>query len=256
MKYLYSIIILLFSFTSLLPAQEIRMKEMGTLEQVYQEAVESEEPLSFNDLNIEFGYVLYQTEIEIESEESILELENVRDYGVVYLNDNFQGSITDNNKRLMLNASPGEYTLSLYVENIGRITYGPEILDNSKGLFGSVVLDGIAIENWTILPLSIKECNVKGLQFTKENATQSPSFYKGSFEIETPKETYLDISGWGMGEVWLNGNYIGSYWEAEKQQSIQVSVEDLLEGKNELVVFDLKRNIQQTMKLSDKPVFK
>lgn len=156
----------------------------------------------------------------------------------------------------MLNASPGEYTLSLYVENIGRITYGPEILDNSKGLFGSVVLDGIAIENWTILPLSIKECNVKGLQFTKENATQSPSFYKGSFEIETPKETYLDISGWGMGEVWLNGNYIGSYWEAEKQQSIQVSVEDLLEGKNELVVFDLKRNIQQTMKLSDKPVFK
>ena len=30
----------------------------------------------------------------------------------------------------------GIHKLSIYTENIGRITYGPEILDNSKGIYG------------------------------------------------------------------------------------------------------------------------
>lgn len=256
MKYLYWVIILLFSFALASSAQQIQMTETGALEQVYQEAVESEALLPFNDLNIEFGYVLYKTEIEVESEEAVLELENVRDYAAVYLNGKLQGTMVDNSKRMVLNTSPGKYILSLYVENIGRITYGPEILDNSKGIFGNITLDGTAIDNWAIIPLSVKECDVKKLQFNGEVTAQLPAFYKGHFEVETPGDTYIDISGWGIGEVWINGNYVGSYWEKEKQQSIQVSAGNLLKGRNEIVVFDLKNNMQHTVKLSDKPVFK
>lgn len=255
MRYLYSIAILLFSFSLALPAQEIPITGTGVLEQVYEEAVESEGLLSFNDLNMEFGYVLYTAEIEIESDESILELKNVRDYAVVYLDSELQGAVTDNNKKLTLNVPPGKYTLRLYAENIGRITYGPEILDNSKGLFGSITLDDEEIENWTIIPLNIKECDVSGLQFDAGNAEQLPSFYKGYFEVDAPQGTYLDISGWGMGEVWINGNYMGSYWEEEKQQSIQVPVENIVEGRNEIIIFDLKNNAQKSMRLSGTPVF-
>lgn len=256
MKYLYSIIILSCSFILSLSAQEIPMTEAGTLEQVYEEAVESEELLPFNDLNIEFGYVLYKTEIEVESEESVLELENVRDYAAIYLNGKLQGTVTDNSKRVVLNTSPGKYTLSLYAENIGRITYGPEILDNSKGLFGNITLDGEVIGNWTMIPLCVKQCDVTKLQFHGNFSGQLPAFHKGCFEIENPADTYIDISGWGIGEVWINGNYVGSYWEKEKQQSIQVPAESLLKGKNEIVVFELKNNAQTTVELSDKPVFK
>lgn len=255
MRYLYSIAILLFSFSLALPAQEIPITGTGVLEQVYEEAVESEGLLSFNDLNMEFGYVLYTAEIEIESDESILELENVRDYAVVYLDSELQGAVTDNNKKLTLNVPPGKYTLRLYAENIGRITYGPEILDNSKGLFGSITLDDEEIENWTIIPLNIKECDVSGLQFDAGNAEQLPSFYKGYFKVDAPQGIYLDISGWGMGEVWINGNYMGSYWEEEKQQSIQVPVENIVEGRNEIIIFDLKNNAQKSMRLSGTPVF-
>lgn len=256
MKYIYSLITLLFSVAGPLPAQEISITETGTLEQVYGEATEFETLLPFNDLNIEFGYVLYRTEIEVTSEEPVLELENVRDYAVIYLNDNLQGTMTDNHKKLTLNAPPGKYTLMLYAENIGRITYGPEILDNSKGLFGSITLDGEEIENWTIIPLNVKDADVNILRFETNGMSSLPSFHKGYFDIDVPEDTYLDISGWGMGEVWINGNYVGSYWEEEKQQSIQISAGNLVKGKNEILIFELKSNTRKTMRLSADPVFK
>lgn len=256
MKYVYSIMTLLFFCPFTLFAQEIRMTATAALEQVYEEAEESDQLLPFNDLNIEFGYVLYQAEVEIEVETPLLELENVRDYVVVYLDSTLQGAMTDNHKKLTLHVSPGKYTLRLYAENIGRITYGPEILDNSKGLFGSITLDGEGIKHWKIIPLHIKESDLNTLRFEPKGANLLPSFHKGYFNIETPEDTYLDISGWGMGEVWINGNYMGSYWEEEKQQSIQVPVENLLAGKNEIVIFELKNNTQETIKLSGTPVFK
>ena len=224
MKKVYLLIISLFSFIFTLPssAQEIQITERGTLEQVYSDVTESETLLPFNDLNIEFGYVLYETEVEVETEDAVLVLENVRDYAVVYLNDELQGTITDNNKKLTLNVNPGKYTLSLYAENIGRITYGPEILDNSKGLFGNISLDDAEVENWTMIPLEVKTCDVKNLQFQEQNTNRTPAFYRGHFEIDKPEDIYLNITGWGMGEAWVNGNYVGSYWEEEKQQSIQI----------------------------------
>lgn len=256
MRKIYLFTISLFLLTNVLHSQEIRMSQKASLEQVYGEVTESESLLPFNDLGIEFGYVLYQAEINIESEDIVLQLENVRDYAVVYLNDELQGTVTDNRKKLTLNAASGKYTLKLYAENIGRITYGPEILDNSKGLFGSINLDGEEIANWTITILGIKDCDVNNLQFEDKSENSLPSFHKGSFEIAEPKDTYLDISGWGMGEVWINGQYSGSYWEEEKQQSIQIPSSVLVKGKNELVVFDLKNNEQEILRLSDTPVFK
>ncbi|RZK89952.1 MAG: hypothetical protein EOO98_09330, partial [Pedobacter sp.] len=86
--------------------------------------------------------------------------------------------------------------------------------------------------------------------------SEAPSFYKGTFELNTLKNTYLDISGWGMGEVWVNNKYVGSYWEEEKQRSILISSENLVQGKNEVVVFEMKNNQQKTMKLSETPIFK
>lgn len=256
MRKIYLFTISLFLLTNVLHSQEIRMSQKASLEQVYGEVTESEGLLPFNDLGIEFGYVLYQAEINIESEDIVLRLENVRDYAVVYLNDKIQGTVTDNRKKLTLDAAPGKYTLKLYAENIGRITYGPEILDNSKGLFGSINLDGEEIANWTITILGIKDCDVNNLHFEDKSENSLPSFHKGSFEIAEPKDTYLDITGWGMGEVWINGQYLGSYWEEEKQQSIQIPSSVLVKGKNELVVFDLKNNEPEILRLSDTPVFK
>ena len=218
-------------------AQELKMTECAPLTQIYGEVSESDELLPMSDVGVEFGYVLYQAAITVPAGEAALELENVRDYAAVYLDGVFQGTLTDNRKTLTLKAEPGRHTLQLYVENIGRITYGPEILDNSKGLFGEARLGGETIAGWTITPLEVRDADPEALEF--EGAV------------------YLDVSGWGMGEVWINGHYLGSFWDEEKQQSILIPAEILAEKGNRIVVFDLKNNDPgATMRLSDKPVFK
>lgn len=237
-------------------AQEIPMTATFSLQSAYGETVESESLLPFNNFDIEFGYMLYQAQLTINEAEALLEVENVRDYAVVYLDHALQGTLTDSQKQIHLSASPGTYTLRLYVENIGRITYGPEILDNFKGLFGSISLDGEEIRGWAITQLKVRDCFPDKLVFNDKKENNLPGFHCGSFQMDAAHDTYLDISGWGMGEVWINGNYIGSYWEEEKQQSIQVPADILLPGSNEVVVFELKNNNQEAMRLSEKPVFK
>jgi hypothetical protein len=55
--------------------------------------------------------------------------------------------------------------------------------------------------------------------------------------------------------VWINGHYLGSFWDEEKQQSILIPAEILAEKGNRIVVFDLKNNDPgATMRLSDKPI--
>lgn len=246
-----SLLIILNAF-----AGEIHLQQVASVDQVYMDKYESENLLPMNSLNMEFGYVLYQAEITTGSEMAELELENVRDYAAVYLDGRLQGTLSDDNRKISLKAKEGVHQLQLYVENIGRITYGPEILDNSKGLFGRVTLQGEDLVNWKIIPLNIKDCPLKKLRFQKKDNAQLPGFYKGNFNIDAPRNFYLDVSGWGMGEVWINNRYLGSFWEMEKQQSIPIRANDLVKGVNEIVVFELKNNRQQTMKLSENPVFK
>lgn len=255
MKSLLIILSLLLGVETI-SAQEIVMTETASIDQVFGNHIESEEPLPMNDLNVDFGYVLYQADIKLESEDAVLEVENIRDYAVIYLGEELQGTMTDNQKKLVLQSEPGEYDLRIYVENIGRITYGPEILDNSKGLFGSVELDGESIEGWKMTELKIRKSKVEDLEFTPKTEVNLPEFHKANVEISEPKDMYLNVSGWGMGEVWINGQYLGSYWEEEKQQSIQIPASALKKGENELIVFDLKNNKQSSMKFSSEPIFK
>lgn len=256
MKYLYLSLLLFLTSTFTLFSQEFQVKEIGTLEQIYVQTNESTELLPFNDLGIEFGYVLYQTKIDLDCDSPTLSLENVRDYATVYLDGVYQGELTDDNREIILKSAVGTHDLQLYVSNIGRITYGPEILDNSKGLFGQILLDNNALENWNITVLNVKDCNIEDLKFETKDCNTLPSFHRGNIEIEFLKDYYLDITGWGMGEVWINGNYIGSYWENEKQQSIQIPKDYLKEGKNEAVIFEMKNNDRYNMKIVDEPIFK
>ena len=239
-----------------LMAQEIILERKAPVSQVYKEAVEAEDALPMNDLNIEFGYVLYQTEINTDTESEELELENVRDYAVVYVDGKLQGTLTDKGKKLAIKADPGNHTLQFYVENIGRITYGPEITDNSKGLFGTITLAGNDLRNWKMIPLNVRNYPLKDLVFERRASDGIPGFYEGQFELNQSGNRYLNMTGWGMGEVWLNQQYLGSYWEEEKQQSILIPSENLVTGKNELVIFELKNNKQKKISLSPTPIFK
>ncbi|MFD1771487.1 hypothetical protein [Sphingobacterium suaedae] len=236
--------------------QEITFDKSASLEQVYMDTVADEALLPMNDVGMETGYLLYQTSFEVAAAQANLILEHVRDYAAVYVDGKLQGTLTDARKSLVLNKLNGIHQLQIYVENIGRITYGPEILDNAKGLFGEARLDGAALTDWVMIPLAIKKENLGDLRFDQDAKAAAPRFFKGSFSLQAVQDTYLDISGWGMGEVWINNSYLGTYWEQEKQQSLHIAAEDLVKGENVLIVFELKDHPERTMKLAKDAVFK
>ena len=62
-----------------LRAQEIVLTERAPLEAVYGEVWESDDVLPMNELGIESGYLLYETEVELPEGGAQLALEQVRD---------------------------------------------------------------------------------------------------------------------------------------------------------------------------------
>ena len=95
-----------------------------------------------------------------------------------------------------------------------------------------------------------------GITF-KEGTSSIPCFRKGCVTVSNPaQETFLDVSGWGMGEVWINGQYLGAYWEENAEKTLEIPTGALIAGNNEIVVFELKNNEQASMTLTDKPIFK
>lgn len=238
-------------------SQEIRMTEMAPLEQVFGEKQESPTALSMNDLGMDNGgYVLYEATITTTTESGTLSAENIRDYAAVYIDGHLKGGLTDEKKELSFQLSSGKHLLQIYAENIGRITYGPEILDNSKGLFGTVTFNEEEVEGWNMTPLQIKDCEIDKLNFTAIVPTEKPCFFRAKFTLDTRRDTHLNVSGWGMGEVWINGLYMGTFWEEYPQQSIQVPADAWIKGENEIIVFELKNNGKRVMSLSDKVIFK
>lgn len=237
-------------------AQEIKMSQTAPLEQIYGESMEDDALLPMNDLDMDFGYALYETTVNVGEENPTLTVENIRDYAVVYIDNQLQGYLKASKKDLATKLSPGIHKLSIYVENIGRITYGPEILDNSKGIYGSITLGDSELKDWKMTPLNVKECTINSLSFT-ENSSSIPCFHKGNVSIDNPTQaTFLNISGWGMGEVWINEQYLGAYWEENAERTLAIPAGTLVEGSNEVIVFELKNNEQTSMSLIDKPIFK
>ena len=89
------------------------------------------------------------------------------------------------------------------------------------------------------------------------DSSSIPCFRKGGVTVSNPaQETFLDVSGWGMGEVWINGQYLGAYWEENTEKTLEIPAGALIAGNNEIVVFELKNNEQASMTLTDKPIFK
>ena len=70
---------------------------------------------------------------------------------------------------------------------------------------------------------------------------------KGTFYLSTVADTYLDMSNWGKGVVWVNGHNLGRYWSVGPQQTLYLPAEWLKKGDNDLVVLELLKSDKNTL---------
>jgi len=211
-------------------------------------------PLTFEDLNQAYGYVLYRTKVT-GNKSGLLKIKDLRDYGIVFVNGKKQG-VTDRMLKkdsLFIQLPAGPATIDILVENMGRINFGPNLLKNKKGVTEKVTLNGTELKGWQTFSLPFD--NIQSIVFsTNKKMNDGPVIRKGVFNLEETGDTYLDMSQWGKGCVWINGHHLGRYWQIGPQQTMYVPVEWLKKGKNEVVVLELIKPEQTELHSLLKPV--
>jgi beta-galactosidase len=204
------------------------------------------------------GAILYRTTVP-PGPAGVLEVGAAHDFGFVFLDDRRIGAFDRRSRgyRLALPARTSASRLDILVHAMGRVNFGQEVHDR-KGLHGPVNLtpkDGAPAElkNWEIFRFGFDNVQLAGLAWKKGKA-DGPAFWRGSFEIAKPGDTYLDVSTWGKGAVWINGKCLGRFWNIGPTQTMYVPGPWLRAGKNEVMVLDLVGPAAPTLAGLDQPV--
>ncbi|WP_121830990.1 beta-galactosidase family protein [Streptomyces sp. S1] len=200
--------------------------------------IDARRPLTMEELEQDFGFVLYETVLPLPGP-ALLEVEQVRDRAQVFVDGQPVGVLERENHEhtLAFTVPRAGSTLSVLVENQGRVNYGQGIYDR-KGLLGAVLLDGAELAGWTSRPLPLT--TLEDVPFSAVTTTPvGPAFHRGTFEVGEPADTFLHLDGWTKGNAWINGFALGRYWSRGPQKSLYVPAPVLRTGMNEVVVLEL-----------------
>ncbi|ODN01563.1 Beta-galactosidase-1-like protein 2 [Orchesella cincta] len=205
-----------------------------------------------DDSGQSYGYIIYRSNAEF-SNGTNFEAGPVRDFGMLLIDSQLQPTGFQDDK-YWINAiqnfslsvgSAGNHVLDLLIENTARVNFGN---DNhflqEKGLVnGTYKLNGNDISDIEIIALEFKSAWVKGLSdwkpITNQTTLQAPVLLQTTFEItEEPADTFLDMSAWHKGIVFINGFNIGRYFRAGPQQTLYIPAPLLKQGTNTVTIFE------------------
>lgn len=236
-----------------IPAMELC--ESAPLADAFGTRVESDMPLSMEDVNQDFGYIHYETILK-EAVKGQLTIKDVRDYAVVLINGQQVGSLDRRHMQSSINIDVKKVpaTLEIIVENVGRVNYGSDILINRKGITEKVTINGEVLKAWKNTPLPLYNAKVGSFNYSSEKIIGKPAFHRVSFHLDKIGDTFLDLSKWGKGAAWINGKSLGKFWNIGPQQTLYIPGPWLKMGDNELVIFSLEDTGARTVSCLDAPI--
>jgi len=224
-----------------LPMIEIppfQLAESADLQPLLRDPVRSERPQTMEAVGQAYGFILYRTKLA-QAARGRLVIAEARDYALVMQGSRRLGALDRRLKATSLEVElAAGAPLDILVENMGRINFGPHMVDDRKGITERVTLAGKELTGWEIYRLPLTD--LSALDFTPGHNKPAPAFHRGTFELEAVGDTFLDMRGWGKGYVWVNGHNLGRYWRIGPQRSLFLPAPWLKKGKNEAIVLDLE----------------
>ena len=222
------------------------------------EPIHSTYPQTMEELGQNTGYLLYRTTIKKDAVNEKLRIIDGRDRVHVFLDEEKQAIQyqTEIGETIPLTLEKEDHQIDLLFENMGRVNYGHKLLADTqrKGIRTGVMSDLHFITEWTqyCLPLETAE----HIDFSKKWEAGQPAFYCFETELSEIGDTYLDLSEFGKGIVWVNGTNIGRFWEVGPILSLFVPEGLLRKGQNEIVIFETEGRFSEVIDFVKEPIEK
>ena len=199
--------------------------------------VESREIRSMEDVGQSYGYILYRTSIP-NAQSGELHIDELHSYAQIYLDGNMIGAIDRRLKQssLPIHTMHENTRLDILVENTGRVNFGHQFPQERAGITHQVTLADTPLTGWQIYPLPMR--NVNKLAYQSRPCTGA-CFYQATFQVSDPADTFIDTRSLSKGQVFINGQPLGRFWNIGPQGTLYLPAPWLKKGQNEIVVFDL-----------------
>jgi beta-galactosidase len=99
----------------------------------------------------------------------------------------------------------------------------------------------MTLMNWEVFLLSLEDTWVQALPADPAPGDRLGVFFRGEFTLARPADTFIDMTGYRKGVVWVNGHNLGRYWDIGPQHRLYCPASWLRAGRNEVIVLDLHR---------------
>ncbi|CAL4082809.1 unnamed protein product, partial [Meganyctiphanes norvegica] len=216
----------------------------------------SMENLPINDNNGQsYGYIVYTTTAGLSNGNSTLKIKGhvrgtsstqlfasikIKAFGKPDICKQYEGRDAE----LTLNGGSAPVSLKIMVENLGRVNYGkPHNFKQIKGIVeGPVLIDDVELGEWLITPLEFKKSFISSIDSEWGNFDGShptPGLYLATVVLDPSSDTYLDMSAWNKGVVFINGFNLGRYWTEGPQQTLYLPAPLIINGGlTEIIIFE------------------
>ncbi|XP_023817748.1 beta-galactosidase-1-like protein 2 isoform X1 [Oryzias latipes] len=192
-----------------------------------------------------YGYTLYETTVT--SGGALNSMNNIRDRALVFVEREYVGCLDYKTQKVTLPEAKGERMLSFLVENCGRVNYGKALNDQRKGIVGDIVLNHSPLRGFNIFCLDMKPRFINRLTHTAQWKTDFrslavPGFLQARLNVDgSPRDTFIQMTGWGKGVVFVNGQNLGRYWFIGPQRFLYLPGHWLRSGENQIILFEEQR---------------
>jgi len=222
---------------------EIALKAYTSVWNNLPQPVPSVQPKPFEAYGQDYGFIVYETKL-IGHKSGKLTITELHDYATVFLNGTYVGKLDRREAESTIDLPKSRVrnpVLEILVEAMGRINFAQSMIDR-KGITDRVTLNGMTLMNWQVYNLPFDEKYIQALKEAPIDAARRGVFFKGVLDLDATADTYLDMSNYRKGIVWVNGRNLGRFWEIGPQKRLYCPAPWLTKGRNEIVVFDLLQN--------------
>lgn len=215
-------------------------------------------PKTMEQLDANYGYLLYDLELKNYQRENKLKIVEVSDRVQVFVDGELQEAATTAlGAEMTLQPSDQEtMNVALLVENQGRVNYGYKFNNPSqaKGIRGGVMQDIHFHQGYRHYPLTFAPEQLNKIDFSAGKNPQQPSFYAAEFTLSEVADTFIDCSAYGKGVVLVNGFNLGRYWNKGPIHSLYCPKDFLQVGENQILIFETEGVEPTTVNFSATPI--